>query len=293
MKKFSLTPVKKGKLQLFRITALIDGPHFKKGQKGGLIQHEHNLSQEGNSWIGDGCQVIGKCEILDSSVVLGKSKLRGKVILKKGAVVTGKCLISGNILISGSTIQDEVNIQSTNLIISGNSKIVGPVTLKKVTGVLKNKSSISSSLISGSKVSIDYGAIGFCSEIIDTSIKIEKSGLYMTGVNCKEIQIIKSSIVKGCVFSGKKIEINDASSFRNVSLMSTELISIQRTQFFSNIDLTGEFSCIGVNFNCYENGRKKKYINSKGLITTKKEFDTALTDRNEFFHSLFSDSLES
>ena len=48
----------KGKT-LYRIEALRDFSTTKKGEKGGYIEKESNLSQEGNAWVSGNAQVCG------------------------------------------------------------------------------------------------------------------------------------------------------------------------------------------------------------------------------------------
>ena len=52
-KKYKLTNNKKETIfgTLFQIEALIDFGNVKRGELGGWIEKEENLSQEGNAWV--------------------------------------------------------------------------------------------------------------------------------------------------------------------------------------------------------------------------------------------------
>jgi hypothetical protein len=65
MKKYKL--LKKSKIEfrgktLFQIQALKDFGYISKGEKGGFVESEINLSQEGDSWITGGAMSWGRCE---------------------------------------------------------------------------------------------------------------------------------------------------------------------------------------------------------------------------------------
>ena len=48
---------------LCRVVALRDFGNVKKGDAGGLITGEHNLSHDGNAWVSDNAQVHGKAQV--------------------------------------------------------------------------------------------------------------------------------------------------------------------------------------------------------------------------------------
>lgn len=65
--------------KLCRVVALIDiGKYVKAGDKGGYIESEDNLSQDGNAWVDDDAKVY------------------------EDALISGKTCISGNMVICGN-----------------------------------------------------------------------------------------------------------------------------------------------------------------------------------------------
>ena len=68
-KKYKLTDetINVGGKKLCRIEALKDFRDVKKGDKGGFIEDEHNLSHEGNSWVYGGARVYGDAKIENNS----------------------------------------------------------------------------------------------------------------------------------------------------------------------------------------------------------------------------------
>ena len=55
----------------------INGTKVKKGDLGGFIEKEDNLSQEGCSWVGDNAKVCGHAQVYDNAQVCGHAKVYG------------------------------------------------------------------------------------------------------------------------------------------------------------------------------------------------------------------------
>ncbi|AJD93229.1 hypothetical protein JMA_39110 (plasmid) [Jeotgalibacillus malaysiensis] len=107
-KKYEMLRVN-SKPNLYLIKALIDIPKWdvEKGETGGMIEHEGNLSQDGDGWIGKGSFVKGSSSVING-LVSGQSSLLEAVILKNGVVRGTK--LKGNILIDGSILFDNSEI---------------------------------------------------------------------------------------------------------------------------------------------------------------------------------------
>ena len=59
---------------IHRIRALKDFADVKKGDLGGWIEKEENLSQEGNCWIDDNARVSGDAKVFDDAWVFGDAQ---------------------------------------------------------------------------------------------------------------------------------------------------------------------------------------------------------------------------
>lgn len=76
---------------MYRIRALKDFSDVKKGQYGGYVESEENLSQSGNCWIYDhsivckGARVIDNAIVKDSSTVTNYSEISDDAIIEKGS----------------------------------------------------------------------------------------------------------------------------------------------------------------------------------------------------------------
>lgn len=93
-KKYELVPETIHKFYykpMYRIRALKDFSDVKKGQFGGYVESEENLSQSGNCWIYDdsivckGARVIDNAIVKDSSTVTNYSEISDDAIIEKGS----------------------------------------------------------------------------------------------------------------------------------------------------------------------------------------------------------------
>jgi len=80
---------------LQRIEAIIDFGDVKKGEKGGWIEKEDNLSQVGNAWISGNAKIFGK------AIVSGDARIFGKAWIFENAKIFGKAWIYGDARIFG------------------------------------------------------------------------------------------------------------------------------------------------------------------------------------------------
>lgn len=89
--KYRLTDetIKHNGVTLYRIEALRDFGFVTAGNKGGFVQSELNLSQEGDCWIYGEARVYGEAEVCDEAVVYGEARVYGE------AMVCGKSRVSG------------------------------------------------------------------------------------------------------------------------------------------------------------------------------------------------------
>ena len=64
-------------VQLFRIKALISFSGIEKGEVGGYIANEKNLSQSGNAWVYGNARVYGDAEVSGNARVSGDAEVSG------------------------------------------------------------------------------------------------------------------------------------------------------------------------------------------------------------------------
>lgn len=102
---------------LYQIKALKDFGDVKKGDLGGYIEKENNLSQEGSSWVSGNAKISGDAKISGNAKIWGDAEIWGY------AKIWGDTRISANARISGyAKIWGDARI-SANAEISGNARI--------------------------------------------------------------------------------------------------------------------------------------------------------------------------
>ena len=83
-------------ITLYRIKALKDFGNVNKGDLGGFIESEDNLSQEGITWVYDNARVFGDAKVFGNALVYGNAVVFGTVLVYGNAQVSGDACIYGN-----------------------------------------------------------------------------------------------------------------------------------------------------------------------------------------------------
>ena len=79
---------------LHRIEALKDFGNVKAGDKGGFIESEKNLSQEGSAWVSDSACVTGSARVSGLACVTGSARVSGSAWVSDSACVTGSACVT-------------------------------------------------------------------------------------------------------------------------------------------------------------------------------------------------------
>ena len=67
--------------KLFRIISLKDFNGVKKGELGGLIEKESNLSQKNECWIHENAKVTGNTRVSGDAEVSGNAEVTGNALV--------------------------------------------------------------------------------------------------------------------------------------------------------------------------------------------------------------------
>lgn len=124
---------------MFRVRALKDvGLRVRAGEVGGYVQHEWNLSQEGDCWVSDDAEVCDNArvdddawisdnaEISHDAKVSGRAHVYGDAWVHEDALVYGDADVSGNARVYG------------NAHICGNARVYGDAEVWEVVAVYGN-----------------------------------------------------------------------------------------------------------------------------------------------------------
>jgi carbonic anhydrase/acetyltransferase-like protein (isoleucine patch superfamily) len=110
MKKYELGQKEHG---LYRVIALRDFGDVKKGDEGGFVESEDNLSHEGNCWVSGNARVSGDAWVRGEAVVYGNAWVSGDALVSGNARVFGNAKVYGDTMVYGDAV------------LSGNARIYG------------------------------------------------------------------------------------------------------------------------------------------------------------------------
>ena len=120
---------------LYHIEALKDFGNVKKGDKGGYVQSEENLSQEGDCWIYDNAKVFdsavvyGNAKVFGNAEVFGNTKVYGKALVYGNAKVFDDAKVYDGAKVYGDAIVSNNAIVVNKAIVCGNAKVFGNVVI--------------------------------------------------------------------------------------------------------------------------------------------------------------------
>ena len=108
---------------LYRIESVRDFSNnfseVKKGQKGGFIESEYNLSHEGDAWVYYNAKVFGNARVFGNANIHDNACIFGNARVYDYALVSGNSCVCDNAWVFGNA-----NV-SGKALVSGNAKVSG------------------------------------------------------------------------------------------------------------------------------------------------------------------------
>jgi hypothetical protein len=95
----------------YTVRALKDFGNVKKGERGGQVAGEHNLSQEGDCWIGEDVRVLHNARVEGNALVYGKVGIIQNAVVKDNARVYNVAEVGEVTLIASCLLRDDVFIE--------------------------------------------------------------------------------------------------------------------------------------------------------------------------------------
>ena len=119
---------------LYRIEALKDFSNIKRGDKGGFVESENNLSQYDDCWVYDNAKVY------DDAQVYGNARICGDAQVFENAEVYDNAIVFCNANVYGNTnVSADAKVYES-AIIYGNAKIRGNAKITRANAKLANES---------------------------------------------------------------------------------------------------------------------------------------------------------
>ena len=139
-KKYKLTEetINVGDKTLYRIEALKDFSDVKKGDKGGYIEKEENLSQNSNCWVYDDAMVYGTARVYDNAKVYDYAEVYDKAWVYGNAEVFNNAQVYCNALvIDNARVYGKAEVYH-NARIFGNAEVFGNAEIRGDAEIASN-----------------------------------------------------------------------------------------------------------------------------------------------------------
>ena len=145
---------------VYPITALRDvGSHIKKGDQGGCISGEHNLSHDDASWVHQGAYALDDCLVMENAQVFGFAKISGEAVIRGHARVYGDAIVTGNAIVSGwAKVYDEAFVTGTSQVMH-EATVCGVSEVKGEAVVMDHAEILGCSRIEGRAIVMDYALV--------------------------------------------------------------------------------------------------------------------------------------
>jgi UDP-3-O-[3-hydroxymyristoyl] glucosamine N-acyltransferase len=188
---------------LCRIQALKDFSDVKKGDIGGYVESENNLSQYGNCWVSDNARVFDNALVFDnakiscSARVSDNAKISGSASVYGGAGVYGDAMVFNNARVSDNAKISGSAMVSGNARVSDNAEVCGYARVFNNARVSDNaKISGSASVFNNARVSDNAEVCGYA-KMTGSAIAAKKNVINIIGLPYN-ITLTDNHIQIGC-----------------------------------------------------------------------------------------------
>lgn len=144
---------------LHRIQASKDFNDVKKGDLGGFIEKEENLSHYGTCWIYDDACVYENAKVTDDAHVCVNAKVRENACIYDKAIISGFAKICGQATVTNyAKVHQQASIWS-NAKVGGNAKIYGNAYVCGNADIAGHADIYGNSIISENSIINEYAEI--------------------------------------------------------------------------------------------------------------------------------------
>ena len=146
-------------ITLYRIEALKDFASIKKGEKGGFIESEDNLSQNGNCWVYKNAKVFENANIYGDAEVFGNAMVYGNAEVYENAEIYGNAKVYGDAWIRGKAKVFGNAMVFGNAKIYGDAKIYGNTLIHENAVVCENAEVYEFAIVDGNAMISDDATV--------------------------------------------------------------------------------------------------------------------------------------
>lgn len=131
-----------GNIRVYRIKALRDFGSVKKGDIGGYIENESNLSHHGDCWVCDDAYVINKARVYGHAKVCSNAWVFDNAEVYGNAIISGEaCIYHHAKVFDNARVYDQARVYNLALvfgyaIVHGNARVKGTMKASKPVTVI-------------------------------------------------------------------------------------------------------------------------------------------------------------
>ena len=173
----------------------------KKGEKGGFVECEQNLSQKNSCWIFDNAKVFDGAMVFDNAFIKDNALLSSSASVFDNAIVAASAKISTGARIFGNAAVYGKATVSTNADIYGNAEVYGNATVSTNAEVY------------GNAVVFDNSSVSTNAEVYGNAVVCGSSSVSTNATVCGNASIKNQSVKCGQVVSGR----SDSSAAKTTS----------------------------------------------------------------------------
>ncbi len=205
---------------MLRIIALKNFSDVKRGDRGGLIKKEENLSQIGDCWVFENAKVSGNARVCENAKIYGHAWVYGKALVRNDTWVYGDAKVYGEACVSGYAE------------IYGHARVFGDAWVHGHASVYENAKIYKKGCVSDTaKV---YGSARVCGEVTICQEAEIGGNVKIWSTNMRNISIsIKNSKDYVIILAAKDENRIFPSNIKN--LIDKEDISIVEKDYIRNI----------------------------------------------------------
>ena len=129
---------------LFRVKALRNFANVKKGDIGGYVKSENNLSHDGHCWVYDNAVVRNNAQVYGNAVVRGNARVYGNALVcdkahvYDNAVVCGIASVRDNAVVCGNAFVCDDAVVRNNAHVYDNAQVCGNAVVCGIASVRDN-----------------------------------------------------------------------------------------------------------------------------------------------------------
>ena len=193
MKKYKLTneTIHVDGHTLHRIEALKNFSNVYKGEKGGFVESEENLSHNGDCWVYGTAKVCGNARVVDNAKVHGDAEVYGNASISDNAKVCGNAEVYGDASVyNNASISDNAEVFGDasiygDALIYGNAEVFGHAKVLTHARICDNAKVWGNTKVCGDAIIYGRAEVGGDAKVADNADYIVfknwwSSGRYFT-----------------------------------------------------------------------------------------------------------------